>query len=159
MASRFKNTRPTMPDNGITEPINSHVREEAQRLINKQKKDLTIAQEQRIKDWSQGLKAIALLEVNQLKANNACKNCQTKGYLLVRGDAKGINPETKKMEYIWEKTACSCVRLKMTPTDLKGLKYVEATPAKRKPAKKAAKPSTGSPRKRAPKKPLPDTAG
>ena len=157
-------------DNASTQPINSHVRAEAQRVIDEQKKDLTHSQIERIKNWSQGLKALQLLKDGVLKANNACKLCNTKGYQLVRGKHLGPHPKTGKPVYEWETVACNCIRHKPEPTNLDGLHYVappepepekdETKPNKRKPAKKAADSSEGPKRPRkTPKKPSGDTAG
>jgi hypothetical protein len=152
MGHKFITQAPSIEDNATTQPTNSYVRDEAQKLIDKQQKDLTDSQLDRIEKWSQGLKAIAAIKAGEIRGNNACKLCNSKGFTLVRGDSIGINKDTKKMEYAWEETACGCIRFKFTPTNLKGLKY-EAPINKGKPAKKVAKPTkrptgTGKTKKR-----------
>lgn len=131
----------------ITGPIDSHVRREAQKLVDHQKKDLSSFDISHIQDFSQGLKALALLEAGLIIPRNHCdQGCNSKGYFLKRGKRSikdgepEVDPITHKPVYKWEKTACGCIKQKMDPTNLKGIHYEDPT-SKGKPSEKVSAPS------------------
>ena len=136
-----------------TQAVDSWIREEAQKLIDKQKKSLTPSQRKKLEHVSQKLKALALLSDHKIQPGNHCKICSCKGYIMIRGDKK------ENKEYAWEQEACYCTWHKVSPTDVANLIYIEREPAKQdapvpkakrakspKPAKDSG--SSKSPRKR-----------